>query len=159
MEAIQKKLGGALLGDRFFIMGQVGAILLLFPSLQFMSHPYFAVACIALAITLAWDLWRGRTKSASYIFGGTVLACGIFLLVNTLTMSIVPAALPEAEETLAGLAALVQGGGNLTSAQTFGGLQAVANLTMPAILMLVGGMANLLFVIGGLMGIMSARTM
>ena len=159
MEAIQKRVGSALMGNRFFIMTQVGAIMLLIASFSPVFPAYLAVAAVALGIAVAWDLWRGRTKLGSYVFAGIILAFFVFLLVNTLTMSIVPAALHESEATLAGLGGIVMGGGNLTSAQTFGGIMAVAGLTQPIIAMLIGGIANVLFLIAGIAGIMAARMM
>jgi hypothetical protein len=159
MEAIEKKIGSALLGERFFIMAQIGAIALLLAAFKPLFPAYLGIALAALIITIIWTMWRGATKTAKYVMAILVLAMGLFLLVNTLTMLVVPAVLVEGQETLAGLGAIVAGGGNLTSLQTFGGLLAVTELTMPIIAMLIGGIVNLLFIVAGIFGIMSVHLM
>ena len=123
---MQKMLAVQFLSNRFFIMGQVGAVIMLITSLQPFFAAYNIPAAIALLITITWDFWRGASKGAKSVMAYTVLLLGLWVLVNTFAHIVMPAD----PHSIAGILALTG-----------------------------GGIAQLLLIIGGLMGVMAAREM
>jgi hypothetical protein len=154
MEAMKKALAVQFLGNRLFIMGLVGVIILLIVSFQPLQAVYLALACVALATSIAWDLWRGAGKGAKYGMAVLLLLMGLFLLLNTLLGWVDPAkTVLEPSLTAAQLDGAVAAG--LT---TWGAVITGIGEHLPyAFATLGGAIASLLFIIGGLMGIMAAR--
>ena len=77
-------------GSRFFVLGQVGAVIVAMTSL----HPFFAIynipAAIMLALTIVWDLWESASKSAKKMIALVSLAAGVVIQVNSIGKFILP---------------------------------------------------------------------
>jgi hypothetical protein len=77
-------------GSRFFVLGQVGAVIVAMTSL----HPFFALynipAAIMLTLTIVWDLWESASKSAKKMIALVSLAAGVIIQVNSIGKFILP---------------------------------------------------------------------
>lgn len=91
----EKALNVANFGSRFFVLGQVGAVIIVMTSL----HPFFAIynipAAIVLTLTIVWDVWESASKSVKRIIALVTLAAGIVIQVNHLGKFILPEVDPE----------------------------------------------------------------
>ncbi|MBL4584554.1 MAG: hypothetical protein JKX83_08055 [Pseudomonadales bacterium] len=108
LSAEQKALNVANYGSRFFILGQVGAVIVVMTSL----HPFFAIynipAAIMLTLTIVWDVWESASKSAKKMIALASLGTGIVIQINSLGKFILPEVVdPE----LAYMATLTMTGG------------------------------------------------
>ena len=77
-------------GSRFFVLGQVGAVIVVMTSL----HPFFALynipAAIMLTLTIVWDLWESASKSAKKMIALVSLAAAVVIQVNSIGKFILP---------------------------------------------------------------------
>ncbi|MBV1876961.1 MAG: hypothetical protein KUG79_04900 [Pseudomonadales bacterium] len=86
----EKALNVANYGSRFFILGQVGAVIVAMTSL----HPFFAIynipAAVVLTLTIVWDLWKSASKQAKRIMALVTLAAGVVIQINSIGKFILP---------------------------------------------------------------------
>lgn len=77
-------------GSRFFVLGQVGAVIVVMTSL----HPFFALynipAAIMLTLTIVWDLWESASKSAKKMIALVSLAAAVVIQINSIGKFILP---------------------------------------------------------------------
>lgn len=77
-------------GGKFFILGQVGAVIVVMTSL----HPFFALynipAAIMLTLTIVWDLWESASKSAKKMIALVSLAAAVVIQINSIGKFILP---------------------------------------------------------------------
>ena len=162
MEALQRRLEFAFLGGRFWTFAQIGAILVLLTSFSPFFAAYNITALVVLACSITWDLWRNAPKSARYGLALVVLGAFVFLLYNTLAVQYGwpgfhhPAeaeAAAYAGHIYAGLATGPSGAMNATAA-----IGEFSKSLVAVLLAYAGGaIANLFFLVSGLMGLMAAR--
>lgn len=151
MEALQKRLEAAFLGERFFIIGMVGAIILLLTSFKCPEFfwQYNAAAWLGIIVSLTWGLWRNIPRSVKYLCSAIMLLVFAWLMYNTLAVFYALPAVqmpPLPELAVEDLGALM-----------ISDPQALAELMVLPLLALVGGaVSSVLFLVGGLSGIMSA---
>ena len=90
LTAAQRELKVTDYGSRFFVLGQVGAVIVMMTSL----HPFFALynipAAIMLTLTIVWDVWETASKSVKKMIAFAALAAGVVIQINSLGKFILP---------------------------------------------------------------------
>ncbi len=156
MEAIQKRLATAFLGNIFFIMGQVGGLMICLGAVRPMFHAYLWPGVVVLACTLVWMLWRARTKMASYIIAGTASLMCLWIIIAGLFELVHPPAAESLQESLTAMVVALATG----NAAAFGGAMGEYTLAMVSLSMVgIATTGAVIALIGSLLGIMAARGM
>jgi len=157
---LQKRLEFAFLGGRFWVFAEIGALMVVVLTFKPYFIAYNVTALVVIICALAWDFWRNAPKNARYGMALIPLAAFVFLLYNGLAVTYgwpaihhpaEAAAVTHGVEFLTGLAA-----GNPVAALTGLG-EFSQSVILAAIAYAAGGVASLLFLVSGLMGLMAAR--
>lgn len=153
MEALTRRLEFAFLSQRFWIMGQIGALIVIIVTFRPMFWAYNLPAAGVLIATIVWDLWRNAPKSARYGLCLYILAVFLWLTVNNSmgifaeTWIATPPILHALEAAGAALAA-----GDLTA------LAVLLEGTPTLVVLLVGAtLGSILMLVSGVMGLMACR--
>jgi len=147
MQALQQRLEAAFLGERFFIIGLIGAIMLGVTTIQCPDYfwQYNIPALLVLASTILWGLWRNMPKSIKYLLSCVTLVMFVWLLYNSMAVQY---GLPAAQWPIS-----IQALETLFATDM---LLALEGAVYMIIALVTGLVASLLFLICGLAGIMSA---
>lgn len=176
MEAMQKILTAQFLGLIFLIMGLVGGLMVLVPSISPLFHAQFWPALIIIVCAVAFLMWKGAGKPIKMGMAIVAAVLGLWLVVNVAptlfseAAVILPPSAAVAEKAimaagaqmgamhahllageLAEYAAAMQG--YLGAMAEFSGAHLTAGVALA-----LGGVGGLIALVGGLFGIMSARS-
>lgn len=165
MEALQKKLAEQFMGVIFFIMGQVGCLMIILGTFKPMFHLYIWPGTAALLCTIVWSLWRGRSKGVSWILVLIPLGVSLWIVLSGLLGLVHPPAVEVLQTEIGAIAGAIATSGDPAGAGAAAGVvgPALAELVQHGIVPLAGvliaatGAAILL--IASLMGIMAVREM
>ena len=159
MEGIRSQLGS--LGGRYWIFALIGAILIVATTFKPFFLAYCTTALVVAFLALVWCLWRNAPSIAKYGMALITLGAFVFMLYNSLAVlygwSSYIEHPSEADAVTYGtqmyMGLFTNDLANITAG--VGGLIESSNVSGIAYGM--GGIASLLFLVSGLMGIMAAR--
>ena len=156
MEAMKKMLAAQFLGTIFFIMAQVGALMICVGTLKPLYHAYFWPGLLILVCAIVWMLWRGRGKGASYLLVLIPIVAGLWIILAGLFGWAHPPGVNTVGEAVATMSGAVAAGDAAAFGPALGDYtHGVVGLAMAG----VAGAGAAIAVLGSLLGIMAVREM